>query len=240
MTKTYLPSSLSGFNTFCREFASEISKSPEEYGLTQSDVEDYAVLQTAFETAYDISVSPVTRTPYSVTNTNDLRVELTVLTRRLVDRCQSASNMTDAKRRALGITIRKAPTRHPVPKTFPVIQFRAQRLNTVEIALLDSAQRGGRTRRPAGIQGATLYTHLGHHAPADLPDWTVFATTTRTVNEIAMPMTTPFGTTLWIAAAWMNTRLEHGPIGVPVSIRLGGGIPLVSTDEPFNEAFTAS
>jgi hypothetical protein len=30
--------------------------------------------------------------------------------------------------------------------------------------------------------------------------------------------------TLWIAAAWLNTRLECGPLGDPISIRLGGGV----------------
>ncbi|MEZ6131890.1 MAG: hypothetical protein R3C59_24790 [Planctomycetaceae bacterium] len=117
----------------------------------------------------------------------DLRAELTALPRRLVDRCQSAANMTDAKRRALGITIRKTPTRHPVPKTFPVIEFRSQRLNTVEFALRDSAQREGRTRKPAGVRGATLYTHLGDQPPTSLSDWTVWGTTTNSVNEISMP-----------------------------------------------------
>jgi len=163
-----------------------------------------------------------------VANVRDLRAELTALTRCLVDRCQSASNMTDAKRRALGITIRKTPTRHPVPKTFPVIEFRSQRLNTVVFALRDSAQREGRTRKPAGVRGATLYTHLGDQPPTSLSDWTVWGTTTNSVNEISMPASTPFGATLWIAAAWLNTRLELGPLGDPASIRLGGGVPLVT------------
>lgn len=235
MTKTYLPSTLSGFNAFCRDFGGEISKDPEAYGLTQSEAEDYSVLQTAFATAYDVSLSPVTRTPFGVANVRDLRAELTALTRRLADRCQSAANMTDAKRRALGITIRKTPTRHPVPKTFPMVELRAQRLNTVEFALRDSAQHEGRARKPEGIRGATLYTHLGDQPPTQLLDWTVWGTTTKSANEISMPDDTPFGATLWIAAAWLNTRLEHGPLGDAASVRLGGGVPQVATTDAVAE-----
>jgi len=232
---TFVFSTLNGFNDFCRDFSSEVSKTPEAYGLTQSEVEDYALLQSAFALAYDMSLSPVTRTPFGVANVRDLRTELTALTRRLVDRCQSAANMTDAKRRALGITIRKSPTRHPVPRTFPTVELRSQRLNTVEFALRDSAQREGRPRKPAGIRGATLYTHLGDHPPTTLSDWTVKGTTTKTVNEISMPDNTPFGATLWIAAAWLNTRLEHGPLGDPASVRLGGGIMQVVAAEATNK-----
>lgn len=228
MSNGYLPSDLAGLNVFCRDFSAEISKDPAAYGLTTSDAEDYAALQTAFATAYELSLSPVTRTPYGVTGLRDLRAELTAMTRRLVDRCQSAPNMTDAKRRALGITIRKSPTRHPVPKTFPVIEFRSQRLNTVSFALRDSAQREGRPRRPALVRGATLYVHLGEHPPTALSDWTVWGTTTTATNEITMPDDTPFGATLWIAANWMNSRLEHGPLGDPASVRLGGGVPVVN------------
>jgi len=231
MTKTYLPSTLNGFNDFCRDFSSEISKNPAEYGLTPSEAEDYALLQSAFALAYDMSLSPVTRTPFGVTNVRDLRTELTALTRRLVDRCQSAANMTDAKRRALGITIRKSPTRHPVPKTFPVVEYRSQRLNTVEFALRDSAQREGRPRKPTAVRGAALYTHVGEHPPQQLSDWTVQGTTTKSVNEISMADNTPFGATLWIAAAWINTRLEHGPLGDPASVRLGGGVTQVVVKE---------
>lgn len=239
MTRTYLPSTLNGFNDFCRDFSGEITKDPEEYGLTQSEAEDYRLLQTAFATAYDVSLSPVTRTPFGVATVRDLRTELTALTRRLVDRCQSASNMTDAKRRALGITIRKTPSRHPVPKTFPVIEFRSQRLNTVEFALRDSAQHDGRPRKPEGIRGATLYTHLGEQPPKTLSDWTVWGTSTKSVNEISMPDDTPFGATLWIAAAWLNTRLEHGPQGDPASVRLGGGVTQTAVPEVPSEDVAA-
>lgn len=232
MTKSYLPSDLSGFHTFCRDFSNEISKDPANYGLTVSEAEDYAALQTAFATAYELSLSPVTRTPFGVTTVHDLRFELTAMTRNLVDRCQCAPNMTDAKRRALGITIRKTRTRNPVPRTFPVIDFRSQRLTTVEIALRDSAQREGRPRKPAGVHGAILYTFLGQQPPTSMSDWTVWGTTTRAINEISMPDSTPFGATLWIAAAWMNARLEQGPMSDPASIRLGGGVPLVSATAP--------
>lgn len=233
MTKTYLPSTLSGFNAWTRDFSAEIGKDPEAYGLSQPEADGYSVLQSEFASAYDRSLSPVTRTPVVVANVRDLRTRLTTMTRRLVDRCQSAANMTDAKRRALGITIRKTPTRQPVPKTFPMVEVRTQRLNTVEFALRDSAQHDGRARKPAGVQGATLYIHLGEHAPTALSDWTVWGTTTKTVNEISMPEETPFGTTLWIAAAWLNTRLEHGPLGDSASIRLGGGVTsVIALEEP--------
>lgn len=226
MRTSYLPTTLAGFNNFCRDFANEISKTPTEYGLTADDAQEYLALQTAFETAYDSSVSPMTRTPYIVTMVKQLRSELTKLTRRLVDLCQASADMTDAKRRALGITIRKAPTKHPVPQTYPMIEVRAQRQNMVRFNLRDVELRSGRARKPAGVSGAMVYTHLGEHPPTQLSDWTLWGTESKTTCEITMPDSTPFGATLWIAAAWLNTRLESGPLGDPLSIRLGGGVPL--------------
>ena len=225
MRKSYLPSTLGGFNDFCRDFATEISKAPTDYGLTATDAEDYTALQTAFETAYDSSLSPMTRTPYIVTTVAQLRAELTTLTRRLVDLCQASANMTDAKRRALGITIRKSPTPHPVPTTYPLIEIRSQRHNTIKFNLRDVDLRSGRARKPMGVTGAMVYTHLGDHPPTQLSDWKLWGNESKTICEISMPESTPFGTTLWVAAAWLNTRLESGPLGDPMSTRLGGGVP---------------
>jgi len=225
MRTTYLPSTLSGFNDFCRDFATEISKQPTEYGLTQADAEDYSALQTAFETAYDASLSPLSRTPHIVTTVRQLRKELSALTRRLVDLCQASANMTDAKRRALGITIRKAPSPVRVPETYPTIEIRSQRSNTVKFDLRDIDLRSGRVRKPDGVKGAMLYMHLGEEAPTQLSDWTLCGTESKTTCEITLPDDTPFGTTLWIAAAWLNTRLERGPLGDPTSTRLGAGVP---------------
>lgn len=230
MRTSYLPSTLSGFNDFCRDFSNEISKSPTEYGLTETDAEEYAALQSAFETAYDSSLSPMTRTPYIVTTVRQLRGELTKLTRRLVDLCQASANMTDAKRRALGITIRKTPTPHPVPTTYPVIELRSQRHNTVKFNLRDVEQRSGRARKPAGVTGAMVYIHLGDHAPTQLNDWTLWSTESKTTCEITLPDSTPFGATLWIAATWLNTRLESGPLGDPTTTRLGGGMVNVPSE----------
>lgn len=225
MRTTYLPSTLSGFNDFCRDFSAEISKQPTEYGLTQTDAEDYAALQTAFETAYDVSLSPMTRTPHMVTTVRQLRGELTKLTRHLVDLCQASATMTDAKRRALGITIRKAPSTVPVPQTYPLIEIRSQRSNTVKFDMRDVHVRSGRVRKPEGVKGAMVYTFLGNHAPAELSGWSLWGTESKTTCEITVPEDTPFGTTLWIAAAWLNTRLESGPLGDPASTRIGGGVP---------------
>ena len=224
MRTSYLPSTLHGFNDFCRDFAAEISKGPTEYGLTPSDAEDYSALQSAFATAYDASLSPMTRTPYVVTTVGQLRAELTKLTRRLVDLCQASANMTDAKRRALGITIRKAPTAHPVPQTYPLIEIRWQRQNSIKFNLRDVELRAGRVRKPVGVAGAMIYTHLGEHPPTQLSGWTLWGTESKTTCEITMPDSTPFGATLWVAAAWLNTRLQSGPLGDPTSTRLGGGV----------------
>ncbi|WP_148618791.1 hypothetical protein [Mariniblastus fucicola] len=231
MNRSYLPTTLHGFNDFCRDFSNEISKDPTEYGLTADDAAEYAALQTAFETSFDASVSPMTRTPYIVATVRDLRSELTTLTRRLVDLCQAAANMTDAKRRALGITVRKSPTQHPVPQSWPIIEVRSQRLNTVKFQLRDVVQRGGRTRKPAGVSGAIVYTFLGDHPPTELSDWALWGTSSKTTCEVAMPQSTPFGAVLWVAAAWLNTRLESGPVGDPISTRLGGGLVQTSDGE---------
>ncbi|QEG22022.1 hypothetical protein [Mariniblastus fucicola] len=231
MKRSYLPTTLHGFNDFCRDFSNEISKDPTEYGLTADDAAEYAALQTAFETSYDTSLSPMTRTPYLVEMVRQLRAELTTLTRRLVELCQAAANMTDAKRRALGITIRKSPTQHPAPQTWPLVEVRSQRQNTVKFNLRDVELRSGRTRKPAGVSGAMIYTFIGDHPPAQLSDWSAWGTVSKSSCEVTMPDSTPFGANLWVAATWLNTRLESGPLGDPVSIRLGGGVVQTSDGE---------
>jgi hypothetical protein len=91
----------------------------------------------------------------------------------------------------------------------------------VRIRLSDAT--GVRRGKPAGVQGARLYTHVGPAAPVEIRDWNFEGQTTRVTADVEFPLTTPPGTVVWITAQWYNPRGETGPGCPPVSTTIVGG-----------------
>ncbi|NBC11109.1 MAG: hypothetical protein GVY24_05150, partial [Planctomycetes bacterium] len=74
-------------------------------------------------------------------------------------------------------------------------------------------------RRPEGVAGATVFTHVGNEPPADTGAWQFATNTGSTVLNLNFEASAQ-SDTVWLTAFWFNTRKESGPAATPISVNL--------------------
>ena len=140
--------------------------------------------------------------------------------RPLVARLQASSEVDDAERQALGITVRDTvPTPVGPPETRPVVSIDSSQRLQHTISFADEAT-PTRRAKPAGVRGAQIWVKVGDPAPVDPGELTYLATDTRTpylatfagadANKVAHYM-----------LRWESTRGEPGPWSETASATIG-------------------
>jgi len=222
MSNSYLPTREAELVTWAGNFASLTTAAPTDYGLTIEQAADYAAAQTAFTNAYDVANHPSTRTPMAIEEKDDLKAALIAITRDLVRVCQAWPEMTNAKRVALGITVRDPePTPVPIPEQSPQLDIAAVNGRRISLRLRDSQT--GERKKPEGVNGAAVLSYVGETIPANIRDWSFEGNTTRTDVDVVFDETVPMGAKVWLTAYWFNRRAESGPACSPVSTHVGFG-----------------
>ncbi len=216
MAKSFLPSRESEFVTWVENFGGLIAAQPAEYGLTAQQAEEYGVTSSRFLELYAAASGAATRTPQVITDKLDQSRRLVNATRMLVRLIQAWPQITDGKRRALGITVPGERTPIGPPAEVPVLEVVAVvgRRVTVQFHGTD-----GRRRKPRGVQGATLYSFVGDAPPQDIAAWTNEGATSRTQIGVDFPLNVPGGATVWLTACWVNAKFQSGTACAPVSTR---------------------
>ncbi len=220
--KTYLPSREADLRTWAKNFSDHVEEGPATYGVTVEQSSAMVNANDEFDDAYLKANDPTTRSPTSIQQKNTRKKELIVEIRKLVAIIQAFPGTTDTMRRALGITVRDVdPTPEPVPATAPSIDVTAVDGYTIKIRLhgTESPRRG----KPAGVQGAAVFSAVGDSAPTALSDWTFQGNTTRTDVTVQMPGSMAPGTKVWLTAFWYNRKAQSGPATTPTSTYVGYG-----------------
>ena len=202
-------------------FSELINADPAAYGLQSLQCTDFAVLNSAYASAYNAATAPGTRTTVAVAEKNTARADLVASARLLSNIIDSTLTVTEAMKIELGIPPRAGMTRVPVPSTVPLIGVVSVVSRTVKLRLRDSVGLG--RGLPPGVRSATIFSFVGETRPGDLKLWTYEGAVTKTTNDITFPDSVANGSQAWIVARWSNNRAESGPIGVPVSVIVQGG-----------------
>ena len=140
--------------------------------------------------------------------------------RPLVARLQASSEVDDAERAALGITVPdKIPTPVGPPETRPVVSVDTSQRLQHTIGFADEAT-PTRKAKPDGVRGAQIWVKIGDPAPVDPSELTFLAVDTRTpyvatfdgadANKVAHYM-----------LRWESTRAEPGPWSETASATIG-------------------
>lgn len=207
--------------TGSQNFSTKISASPTTYGLVAAQATAYAALNSAYAAAYLEAIDPETRTKGKVATKNQAKVNLKAMAADLAKIIDGTSTVTDEQKIDLGLNVRAQPAPIPAPSEAPNLDLVERYGTTVGIRLHDGT--GSRRGKPAGVQGASVFSYVGATPPADVGDWKFEGNTTRTRFVVQFDAALPPGTVTWLTAFWYNPRALSGPGCTPVSAILAGG-----------------
>ncbi len=221
MATSYLPSREADFLAWTIAFLGQLAADPAGFGLTVQTVDDYRTTQGRFAAAFAVVQDRVTRSPANLELKDEAKRTLVNATRMLVNVLQAWPQMTDGKRRALGITVRDPrPTPVPQPTARPGVAVVSASRRTVKVRVFNDL---GTRGRAAGAMGASIFAHVGPAVPAASEQWRFMMQTTRGTADVTFGDEVPSGSTVWITACWYNRRAENGPAADAVSANLPGG-----------------
>jgi hypothetical protein len=208
-------------------FSTLISADPATYGLTAAQATAFAALNDALQDAYTLAINPSTRTPVSVEASRIAIQNMRVSAINLAKIAYSTPTVTDAQLVALGLLPRPSRTPVPPPAMAPVIDVVSVSGNTVKLRLHDDTN-PTRRGKPAGVDGASVFSFVGATAPTEEAEWTFEGVTSKTSVEIVFPAGTAPGAKVWFTAFWFNERKQNGPAATPVGINIPGNAAMAA------------
>jgi hypothetical protein len=218
----FLPTREAELVVWSTNFNTLINATPTTYGLTEPQATGYETLHSAFDSAFQASQDPTTRTPANIVAKNTAMNNLRTNARLLARIIQAAPAVTDEMKAGLGLTVRKTePSPINPPTELPVLEVTERFGAVVRIKLHDGS--GSRRGKPDGVQGASVFSYVGATPPADASGWKFEGNTTKTITEVEFPAGTAPGTTVYLTAFWYNPRGQSGPGCAPVSTNIAGG-----------------
>jgi hypothetical protein len=159
----------------------------------------------------------------SLTTTRDqARANLLHYGRQLYAIVQASASVSDANKDLLGVTPK--PTTQgsiPPPSATPTIDILERFGSTVRIRVRNEAAVG--RAKPAGVQGISVFSHVGPTPPADLSAWVFQGNISKPAMDVQFAATLPPGTVVWLTAFFYNPRGQSGTGCTPVSAILAGG-----------------
>lgn len=217
----FLPTRDSLLLAWSANFSTRITAAPVPLGLTAAQATAYATLHTNFTNAM-AAIDPGERSKSLVAAKNAAKLALKTSARLLAKIIQGQPGVTDSQKIDLGLNVRAQPTPVPPPANAPGMTILATMGNVVKLRLfdqVDSANRG----RPAGVDGALVYSFVGAAAPTTESSWNCEGVTSKTLIDVTFPDDTAPGSRVWFTAFWFNRRKQNGPAATPIGCNIPGG-----------------
>jgi hypothetical protein len=194
---------------------------PAAYGLSAEQAELFSDAQVVYALAFQKAQDPNTRTKPNVTSKDLARDEMKRIAGNLA-KIIYGFGTNDAQLEALGLTVRKTPTRHGRPTEAPGVDIASTREWDIDLHIHDSASSSKRGK-PVGAVQALVYWFAGENYPSDPIFWEFAGPATKGKFTFTVPDTIPGGTRIWVCAAWTNRSGDAGPTNLPVSTNIAGG-----------------
>jgi hypothetical protein len=209
--------------TGAQNFAAKVAKNPQQYGLSSEQLSEFQAASTSYGTAYLAAIDPETRTKSKVAAKNAAKRSLKSIASDLAKVIDGTPSVTAEMKIDLGLNVRKHPSPNPPPTVRPAITIVGVTGRTVTIKIRQTGE-SSRRGKPAGVLGASVYTFVGTNYPTDPMGWTFDGTTTKTTHKIVFADNVPNGAQIWVCAAWFNRKTETGPVSIPVTTNIQGGL----------------
>lgn len=221
MRTSFIPSTDTGLLAWSLNFQTLIAASPAAYGLTGAQVAAYQALHLAYAAAL-AACDPTVRSRSTVAVKNAARTDLKKSLKLLVSVINGQVTVTDGQKIELGLNVRAMPSPISAPALPPGLSVVSVVAWTVRIKLYDRNSSGKRGK-PAGVNGASVFSFVGAEPPSDISAWKFEQNTGHTSMDLAFPSTIAPGTKVWLTGFWFNGRKQNGPACTPVSTNLQGG-----------------
>jgi hypothetical protein len=218
---SFIPSTDAGLLAWSLNFASFINASPSAYGLSTVQATAYQALHSAYATAL-AACDPTVRSKSTVAVKNAARTDLKKGLKLLVSVINGQTTVTDGQKIELGLNVRAMPSSIPAPALPPGLSVVSVVAWTVRIKLYDKNSSGKRGK-PAGVNGASVFSFVGAEPPSDISAWKFEQNTGHTTMDLVFQSTIAPGTKVWLTGFWFNGRKQNGPACAPVSTNLQGG-----------------
>jgi len=204
-------------------FSTKIGSKGSQYGITPQQATDYATANAVYAAKYEAAIDPETRTKGKIAAKNAAKASLKLMASDLAKFVDGTPSVTDEMKIDLGLAVRKQPSPQPAPTERPAVNIVSVVGRTVTIRIRDTAESSKRGK-PAGVLGASVYSYVGTTYPTDPTAWSFDGTTTKTTHAIVFPDTVANGAQIWVCATWFNRKTETGPISIPVTTNVQGGL----------------
>ena len=223
MAKDFLPRRDALLLAWSANYAAQLAAIGTAVGITVQQSSDYQALHTTFASDLATATDPSTRTRGAIAGKQASKRSLIAEARELARIINAFPGTTNQQRIDLGLNPRKGeatpinpPTEAPVLEVVSAIG----RLLRIKLHAQDSTRRG----KPEGVSGATIFSYVGSAPPADINQWTFEGSTTTTTAELTFPASVPAGAQIWLCSFWFNPRTQSGPLCMPVSAYIAGGV----------------
>jgi hypothetical protein len=216
-----IPPGDADFNTWQLNFITSANANLAALGLVAADMTPLTTGAAAWTAAYTANVTAQAAAMSAREAKDAARKPLEVALRALAARLQASPTVTDARRAALGITVR-AKGKQPagVPTSRPVATVDTSQRLQHSIQFADEASPNKRAK-PAGVMGAEIWVKVGDAAPLDVSECQFLALDTATPYVAHYPGTQA-GKKAHYLLRWMNTRGAQGPWSETVSATIVG------------------
>lgn len=218
-----IPQSDAEFDTLQNNINTYMNANLVALGLTalDADVVLFNAQRTTWGTDYAAHIAAQAAAEGARATKSATRDLLEATIRRIFNRLQVSSAVSDAERAAMGMTIRDTdPTPVGAPETKPVLQGNTANRLEIGISFADEGTPTSKAK-PAGVIGCEIYLKLGGPPPTDLSQCTLLALDTRT-PYVAHFDGSDANQTAHFIARWLSTRGEPGPLSETLSVTVPG------------------
>ena len=206
----YIPRSDSEFNDWQSNFIDYVTNNAGNMGLTPEDLAPLTAAQSSWQTAYNDLIAAEAALSNARENKNGTRQNYESSLRATSQRLQASTDVSDADRAALGLTIRDTVrTAAGVPTTRPLATIESSDRLQHKINFVDEDS-PTRRAKPDGVLGCEIWVKIGD-APPSSPDELRFLGLDTATPYVAKFAPEDANKTAYYMLRWTNRSMEAGP-----------------------------
>jgi hypothetical protein len=206
-------------------FSAKITATPTAYGLVAAQATSYAAVDAIYADAYATANDPVSRTKGNIAVKNAAKASLIGMASDLAKIINGTATVTDGQKLDLGLNVRAQPVPNPPPVFRPTVDLVSVVGRLVKVHIHDSESPSKRGK-PALVLGAYVYSYVGATYPTDPSQWQFEGSSTKNTFDVLFPDSVAVGAQVWICATWINRKTETGPLSMPITTNVQGGLSM--------------